>query len=75
MLELIDLKAEKSNVFSEVEIMEVLQQLSQETACSLHYLTQHSLCIALHQTVQEPNYPDCSKNFGLSYQGAQVCIS
>lgn len=39
MLERIDLKAEKSNVFSEAEIMKVLQQLSQETACSLHYLT------------------------------------
>lgn len=39
MLDRIDLKAEKSNVLSEAEIMEVLQQLSQETACSLHYLT------------------------------------
>jgi hypothetical protein len=54
ILERIDLKSEKQSVLSEGEIMEVLQLLSQETACSLHYPTQHSLCTSLNQVVKNP---------------------
>jgi hypothetical protein len=70
-----DLESEKQSVLGEVEKMEVLQRVAQETACSPSLLDP-TLAVYLFEPVcQEHNYPDCSKDLGLSYQGAQVCIS
>jgi hypothetical protein len=74
MLERMDLKTEKQSVLSEAGIMEVLQRVAQKTACCPSLLDP-TLAVYLFEPVcQEHNYPDCSKDFGLSYQGVQVCI-